>query len=88
MNKKYIRSLFMIVTLVLGIVIGIFGTLIAIHDKTSNNIKRVDAVNPPGTVVELIAVTEEGVKLYRIITPKGIVPTFMSVSPNGSVAIR
>lgn len=46
------------------------------------------AVNPPETEIHLLGVTPEGVKVYRLRQAKFIVPAYVAVAPNGSVAIR
>lgn len=61
----------------------------ASHSSPSPTVSN-ETISQPQADVELIAITPEGVKLYRIQTPKAIVPTIIAVSPNNhhNVAIR
>ncbi len=80
-------------------VVGVVGFAAAkIHDGTAKLVIAESAqsqlvatepvVNPPETEINLLGVTPEGVKVYRLRQAKFIVPAYVAVAPNGSVAIR
>lgn len=48
----------------------------------------VEAEQPPGSIVKLVATTPDGTRVYRIEGPDMIIPAVLAVSPNGQVAFR
>jgi lipopolysaccharide export system protein LptC len=84
--KKLIIDLLLIVLIASLIALVILSCEKLSENKKPNNVEIKNLQKNYN--LELLAVTPEGTKIYRVLGDKMIVPMFMAESHNGHVAIR
>lgn len=86
--KNYLKTPAIIITSALMITIAIFG--VEGLFKTMFGSNQLITINSyqENSEIELLAITPEGTKIYKIKHEKMIVPIILSQSTNGHIAIR